>query len=125
MTSEVDKARQARRNLEKVCGRLERPSIERLNASAADIQTAVECLRHLEGELLAGPRTSSWAQLVAEVRSIEREVRRARALMDAAGQFYAGWARLAAHVDTAAANYTSEGKLGPSLVHASEVTLRG
>ncbi len=70
---------------------------------------------------------SGWPQLVAEVRSIEREVLRAQALLEAAGQFYAGWARLAAAgSDTAAANYTASGKPGRSSEsNLSEVAVHG
>ncbi|MBZ5608623.1 MAG: hypothetical protein LAP38_10210 [Acidobacteriia bacterium] len=127
MTSELGKASQARRRLEKVCERLARPSIQRLDSSAADVQAAVECLEQLEGRLLAGDRPAGWPQLVAEVRSIEREVQRAQALLEAAGQFYAGWAKLAgAGGDTGVANYTSSGKPGGLCpINRGELVLHG
>ena len=113
--------------MEKVCERLERPSIQRLDMSATDIEAAVACLEHLEDRLLGGDRPAGWTQLVAEVRSIEREVQRAQALLEAAGQFYTGWARMAAAgSDTATANYTPSGKPGRSLESvSSEVALHG
>jgi hypothetical protein len=113
--------------MEKVCERLTRPSIEHLDSSAAEVESAVACLQRLESGLLAGSRPAGWPQLVAEVRSIEREVLRAQALVDAAGQFYAGLARMAAAgADNAAANYTASGKPDSRRgIHVAEVTVDG
>jgi hypothetical protein len=125
--SELERARQARRSIERVCERLTAGSVQRLDSSAADVETAIRCLKHLEDRLLAADRPPGWPQLVAEVRSIEREVVRAQQLLDAAGQFYAGWAKLAAAAgDNGPGNYTASGKPGISCErNLSEVVLHG
>jgi hypothetical protein len=108
-SQEVERVRQARCILERMRGRLLRPGFQALEASAADLNLAVECLRQLDVSL----KSPIWHGLTR--RKLEREVLALRcaigsveALLKNAGKFYAGLARLMAP-DEAPANYTATG----------------
>ena len=125
-TQEVERVRQARCLLERMRGRLMRPTLEALEACAGDLNLAVECLRQLDLSL----KSPLWQGMVR--RKLEREVvalrsaiRSVEALLRSAARFYAGLARLMSP-DEAPANYTSAGtSSAPSKAAAGGVLLHG
>lgn len=128
MTTEIENARRARKILEKTCERLLRPGVQALDSSASDLTKAVECLERLEQAWQSrGPRTAGRQELAAEVEGVRREIRKAGALLEAANQFYVGWARLMAiGSEEAPANYTSTGKPGQAVaIDRSRTVLHG
>jgi hypothetical protein len=128
VTRELAKVRTARRGLEKVRGRLLRPSIESLDACAADLNTAVESLRELERDLPPPDvRPLGYGALAVEIRSMRNEAQQAEALLQAAGQFYAGWAQLlVSGADSGPANYSARGKSeSPVSIDRGRVVVHG
>jgi|SRR5580698_10367960 hypothetical protein len=125
-SQEVERVRQARCILEKIRGRLLRPSFQALDASSADLNLAVECLRQLDISL----KSPIWQGLTR--RKLEREVVALRAavrsvedLLQSAGKFYAGLARLMAPDETPA-HYTAAGTSGaPARAGCGRVALHG
>lgn len=109
---ELDKVKQARRSLDKVRLKLLSPSIQAMDGSTAELSIAVESLRTLEVSFAAGRRlTPEWRRLLEqEMVGLRRELAEANALLQNAGKFYRGWARLIATVDDAPANYGMAGK---------------
>jgi len=112
MPVEIEQAREARRRLEKVCDRLLNPSAKAFDACAPDLGRAVECLRRLEMALGASPPGFRGKEAVGrEIMGLSDAVRKAHALLEASGKFYAGLARLIdASPETAVPSYTSSGK---------------
>jgi hypothetical protein len=125
-SQEVERVRQARCILERMRGRLLRPTFQALDSSAADLNLAVQCLQQLDVSL----KSPIWQGLAR--RKLEREVvalrcavRSVEELLKNAGKFYAGLARLMAP-DEAPANYTAAGTSGaPSHAAAESVVLHG
>jgi hypothetical protein len=114
---ELGKVREARRSLEKVCGRLLHPTIGAVASSAAEVTSAVACLQDLERRVRASQRRGEeYRGLATEMEALRRQARQAEALLEAAGQFYAGWARLITLDDSATANYTAGGRPGLAVV---------
>ena len=112
---ELDKTRQARRNLEKVRLKLISPSLRAFSGTASELGLAVECLRKLEFGLHSGPQlpVARRRLLSLEMASLRRELREVATLLAAVGKFYQGWARLVSPpVDDAPANYTVRGTQG-------------
>ena len=114
---ELDKAKQARRSLEKVRLKLLTPSIQALDGSTSELGLAVECLKTLEVGFAAGRRlTPEWRRLLeVEMMGLRRELTEVNALLQGAGKFFQGWARLVATADDAPANYGIAGKPVPPL----------
>jgi hypothetical protein len=111
--AELDKARQARRSLEKVRLKLLSPTIRALDSSASDLGVAIDCLEHLETDIASGQRRApGWRRgLELEIGGLRRELREVNALMAGAGKFYEGWARLVSSgADDGPANYTARGE---------------
>ena len=110
--AEIEKAREARRRVEKVSKRLMRPSVEALNTSAIDLTRAVESLGCLERELTSRRRTEAdHRALTFEIAGIRRELERAYELVAHAGQFYAGWAALVSSgAEPETVHYTCSGR---------------
>ncbi len=111
-TQQIERVRRARRILERIRGRLLRPDQEALDASASELNLAVECLRQLDVSL----QSPIWhgatrRNIEEEVVALRRIVRSVEELLRNAGKFYAGLARLLAP-DMAPANYTASGALG-------------
>jgi hypothetical protein len=99
-----------------------------LDACGADLNSAVECLQDLEREMRSPNRLSvGHPALAAEIRTLRAEALQAEILFQAAGQFYAGWARLlASDADCAAANYSAQGKTGsPVSIDRRAVVVHG
>ena len=106
---EVERVRQARRILERIRSRLLRPTLESLDASSADLDLAVECLRRLDVSL----NSPIWNGLTrrrveVEVIGLRTEIQSVEKLLRNAGQFYGGLARLLSP-DEAPPNYTADG----------------
>jgi len=104
---------QARRSLEKVRIKLLRPTVEALDSSAGDLMAAVDSLQRLELDLASGGRHSAGSErpLELEISTMRRELQNVTALLESAGMFHEGWARLASTViEDAAAGYTAGGK---------------
>ena len=109
---EVERVREARRILERMRGRLLRPSPASLQASAADLDLAVECLRALDVSLKSPIWQGRTRQRVeTEVVALRLALRSVEELLKNAGKFYYGLARLLAP-DDAPPNYTAVGALG-------------
>lgn len=109
---QIERVRRARCILERIRGRLLQPNPAALEASASDLNLAVECLRQLDVSL----QSPIWhgvtrQKIEEEVLALRRAVRSVEALLRNAGNFYAGLARLLAP-DDAPANYTAAGVLG-------------
>ena len=125
-TQEVERVRQARCILERMRGRLLRPTLDALDSSARDLNLAVECLKQLDVSL----KSPIWQGLArrkieAEVVTLRRAVRTVEELLQNAGKFYAGLARLMAP-DDAPANYTAAGTSAGSMpTTAGSVVLEG
>jgi excinuclease UvrABC nuclease subunit len=112
MIAQFEQAREARRRLQKVCDRLLHPGVKAFDASAEDLNGAIACLERLETALASnsGGRTGRQA-IAAEIVGLSREVSKARALLETAGKFYAGWARLIdASPEETVIDYTSSGR---------------
>jgi hypothetical protein len=110
---EIERVRQARCLLERMRARLLRPTLGALDASAADLDLAVQCLRELD----ISASSPIWNGLTRrrvepEVLGLRRALRSVEELLKNAGKFYAGLARLLAP-DEAPANYTPAGAQGP------------
>ena len=125
-SQEVARVRQARCSLERMRGRLLHLTWDSLQASAGDLNLAVECLRQLD----VGLKSPIWQgmarrKIEIEVVALRHALRSVEELLKNAGKFYAGLARLLAP-DDAAANYTAAGISGEALnVAAGSVILHG
>jgi hypothetical protein len=125
-SQEIERVRQARRALERMRSRLLRPTFDSLEASAADLNLAVECLRQLDTSFQSpiwhGPTRRKIEMEVVALRHVFRSVEE---LLKNAGRFYAGLACLLAP-DDAPANYTAAGAHGsPPYIVEGSVALHG
>ena len=112
----VDKAKQARRSLEKVRLKLLSPTRQAMDGSASELGVAVECLQKLEANFCSGQRLAPPGRrlLEFEMAGLRRELREVSTLLESAGKFYEGWARLVSTgIDDAPAHYTVQGKAIP------------
>jgi hypothetical protein len=115
VTTELGKAKQARRSLAKARQKLLTPTIKALNSGASDLAEAIDCMRQLEKECLSNRgRPLGWRRaLEQEMIGLRQELKAVNALAAGAGKFLEGWARLIAPpVDDAPANYTNRGTPG-------------
>jgi hypothetical protein len=111
---ELEKIRQARGSLEKVRQKLLQPTVPSMESGAADVARAVECLQRVEACLkLGGPQRGSAGRAIrTEIEGLRSDLRLVNALLEGAGKFYQGWARLMSSGAEDTANYTAEGKTG-------------
>jgi hypothetical protein len=120
---------QARRSLEKVRTKLLHPTVETLDSSAWDLMTAVDSLRMLELDLASrGWRgESSERPLELEISAMGNELKTVTGLLESAGKFHEGWARLASTViEDAATNYTAGGKSHrPIPINSAKLVVHG
>ena len=127
--TELKQLRQARRTLERVGQALACPSTETLDSGAAELEEAIGKLREFERTLHAsGGNLRRSREINSEVDAMRNAMRRAEALLAAAGRFYAGWARMtAAAGESGAANYTAGGKPGraPIPIDCGKAVLHG
>jgi hypothetical protein len=121
MNVELEKIKSARGTLQEFRLKLLTPSVSRLESGSADLMFAVECLTQLEPVLASRPRSASVDRaLHTEMAGLRRELEQVNALMDGAGKFYEGWARLLASAsDYATANYRANGKPGTPIFNDS------
>jgi hypothetical protein len=128
VAAQVEKAREAQRRMQKVCDRLLRPGVEAFDACAADLGGALECLGSLEMQLRSSASDRSGRQTLAfEIARLGCTVRNAQALLEAAGRFHAGLARL---IDTSPEEtgtaYTAGGKSRPPIsIDRGRVAIHG
>jgi len=126
----VDKAKQARRSLEKVRQKLLSPSIQAMDGSASELGVAVECLKQLEASFCSGQRLAPPGRrlLELEMAGLRRELGEVSTLLQNAGKFYVGWARLVSTgIDDAPAHYSVQGMPipPPAPVRTSKVVAIG
>lgn len=125
-SQEVERVRQARGILERMRGRLLRPTFSSLELSAADLNLALDHLKQLDISL----KSPIWQglsrrKLETEVVALRGAVQSVEELLRNAGKFYAGLARLLAP-DEAPANYTAAGAHGPpSQAAGGSIALHG
>lgn len=125
-SQEVALVRQARCILERMRGRLLHLTLGSLEASATDLNLAVECLRQID----VGLKSPIWhgmarRKIEIEVVALRHALRSVEELLKNAGKFYAGLARLLAP-DDAPANYTPAGISGEARqLSAGSVILHG
>lgn len=117
MTAQLDKAREARRRLQKVCDRLLRPDAKALDACASDLGRVIQCLERIQATLAgSAARGMGWQALAIEIAGLGRDVGRANALLAGAAGFHAGWARLLnASPEEGIPGYTAGGKSRPAV----------
>ena len=128
MNAELERVMQARRSLEKVRIKLLRPTVEALDSSAGDLLAAVDSLQRLELDLASrGRRAGSERPLELEISAMRRELLNVTALLESAGKFHEGWARLASTViDDTPANYTAGGNCRqPIPINSSRLVVHG
>jgi hypothetical protein len=103
--------------------------VEALDSSAWDLMAAVDSLRRLETDLAArGWRVSgSGHALELEISAMHLELQDVTRLLESAGKFHEGWARLASTViEDTAANYNAGGKSGPPIpINSKRLVLHG
>jgi hypothetical protein len=123
---QIDRVRQARTMLERMRTRLAHPSLEAIDACAADLNIAVECLRQLDVSLQSPIWHGLTRQVIeAEVVALRHNLNLVQELLRGAGRFYAGLARLLAP-DPAPANYTAAGaQLPPPQASGASIALHG
>jgi hypothetical protein len=123
---QIDRVRQARALLERMHRRLARPSLEAIDACAADLNVAVETLRQLDTSAESPIWQGLTRQVIeAEVVALRRSLGSVEELLRSAGKFYGGLARLLAP-DEAAANYTAAGaQLPPPQPAGGNIALHG
>jgi hypothetical protein len=115
---EIERIRHARRILERMSGRMLRPTLESMAWGAKDLELAVDCLYQLDVSF----KSAIWQmpdrrRLEREVMALRHAVRSVEQLLKNAGKFYAGLARLMAP-DEAPSNYTANGTNQPT-AHAA------
>jgi len=123
---QIDRVRQARMMLERMRSRLAHPTFEAIDACAADVNVAVECLRQLDVSVESPIWHGLTRQVIeAEVVALRRSLRSVEELLRNAGKFYGGLARLLAP-DEAPANYTAAGaQLPPPQASGGSIALHG
>lgn len=106
--------------------RLGHPSFEAIDACAADLNVAVECLRQLDTSLESPIWQGLTRQVIeAEVVALRRSLGLVQELLRNAAKFYGGLARLLAP-DEAPANYTAAGaQLPPRQATEGSIALHG
>lgn len=123
--AELNRVREARRIVEKVRGRMMHPTIQAMDRGAAELSSAAKCLANLESALRLSGRERKWPGIGAELARLRLEMRNFQQLVEGAGKFYAGWARLIAP-DQAVANYAANGRAEqPAPVASGKAVLHG
>ena len=129
MNEELKSAMQVRRSLERVRIKLLRPTVETLDSSASDLMSAVDSLRRLELDLASGGwrGASSERPLELEISAMRRELQNVTRLLESAGKFHEGWARLASTViEDNAASYGAGGKSRPPIpINSTRLVVHG
>lgn len=121
--TELVRIREARQLINRMRGRLLRPSFESLAECATDLALAVESVRRLDAKLPVW-RGMQRRALETEVIGLRRDIQYVEALLTNAGKFYGGWARLLVF-DQAPPNYTSAGAIVTAPVEISKLAIHG
>ena len=108
MNAGLERIREARRCLERVHGKLLRPSPSAFDESAGEVNTAVACLEQTIPQL--GSLHTADPILRWEVAALQRELLLVTALLEGARRFYEGWARLMAPPEDAPPSYDAAGR---------------
>ena len=129
MKAELESVKQVRRSLERVRMKLLRPTVETLDSSAWDLMAAVDSLRRLESDLAKHGWRGAGSEhaLGVEVSAMRRDLQDVTWLLESAGKFHEGWARLASTViEGTAANYGAEGKFrSPLPINSARLVVHG
>ena len=129
MKAELERVTQARRSLERVRIKLLRPTVETLDSSARDLMAAADSLRRLESGLASrGWRGDGSERLLElEISAMQRELKNVTRLLESAGKFHEGWARLASTViEDTTANYSAGGKSRPPVpINSGRLVVHG
>lgn len=122
---EIEIARDAGRRVGRLCDLLQDASLPAWDIATKELSTALECVTALERSLKSSNERP--AGLAAEIAAIRREIAKAQALLDSAGRFYQGLARLMQDQDTEpVSNYAPGGKAGPVLARVpAKVVVHG
>lgn len=125
----MDKVRQARRSLDKVRLKLVAPTIQAMDSSTSDLGVAVECLKTLEVGFASGQLVATqWRRILEqEMGGLRRELGEVNTLLEGAGKFYRGWARLVTTgIEDAPAHYSVQGIPIPAApLHSGKVVAIG
>jgi len=106
--SELEQVKKARASLQKFRMKLLRPSVATLESGAADLAVAIEYLEPAS-RIKRSPVLAQSLRL--EVAGLRRELEQVNALLEGAGNFYQGWARLLGlGSEDEAANYRANGQ---------------
>jgi len=127
VNQKLETIRRARSNLDKLRTKLLRPTPQTLDAGLRDIQAAVNCMQVLELDLASGHCSAGLELgLGPQLRALKGDLQQSVALLEAAGKFYQGWARLISTGEEEPAGYDSRGKAGtPSSKAAGKMVIHG
>lgn len=103
--TELEWVRQAQASVEEAERLLLSPTVRSMQESAPRLEQAVRCVQALESSLRNKKKPNP--ELAAALTALRTEIGRANALLERAGAFYAGWARL---LYAAACGYDSRGE---------------
>jgi len=90
----LETARRARREIERVRLLLIQPAPQVLEACAEHLRAAARCMADLETALRRESGLAAREALNRELNELRRDLRRVRALVEKAAQLYSGWAAL-------------------------------
>ena len=129
MKAELESVMQARRSLERVRIKLLRPTVETLDSSTWDLMAAVDSLRRLESDLSAPAWRTAGSEhaLELEISAMHRDLQIVTRLLESAGKFHEGWARLASTViEDPATIYSAGGKSHPPIpINSARLVVHG
>ena len=129
MKAELENVMRARRCLERVRIKLLRPTVETLDSSTLDLMAAVDSLRRLESDLASPTWRTAGSEhaLELEISAMHRDLQIVTRLLESAGKFHEGWARLASTViEGPAANYSAAGKSRPPIpINSARLVVHG
>jgi hypothetical protein len=120
----LETARRARREIERVRLLLIQPAPQVLEACARHAHTAAQCMGALETELRSETGLLARDALNRELTGLRRDLRRVRALLENAAGLYAGWAALMGRGPESADNYCSDGST-PAQVVVRKLVIHG
>jgi hypothetical protein len=104
-SAELEWVRQAQSSVKEAERLLLSPNVHSMEECAPRLESAIECVRALESSLRGRKKPNR--ELAAALGALRAEIARANALLERAGAFYAGWARL---LYAAACGYNARGE---------------
>jgi hypothetical protein len=123
MKDDLKRIANARQCLARVHANLLCPTPASLDRSAGDLQVAIRCLQKIETRLgsAEGSQPAANPALHKQILELRSELVQVNALLQGAGKFYEGWARLlASSTDHSVANYDNAGKSGSVALTGAE-----